>query len=48
MANYITDPILAAIGIVDGVLEKTKEWIGTARGGAVSDEANTQGDNAEA
>jgi hypothetical protein len=48
MLKFISDPILAAIGVVDGVIGKTTELIGTAVGRAeISEEADTEEVEAE-
>ena len=43
MANFITAPFFAAIGIAAGVVGKTNELIGTVRGhGDATEEAHDQ------
>ena len=49
MANYVSGPILAVKGIVEGVLGKAKELIGTVLGrGDISQEGRTQQDKGQA
>jgi hypothetical protein len=49
MANYVTAPFFAAIGVAEGIIAKTSELIGTVRGrGDLGDEGDEQQDGAEA
>lgn len=43
MANYISGPIFAFVGIVEGVINKTKELIETVLGrGDISEEGQAE------
>jgi uncharacterized protein YjbJ (UPF0337 family) len=49
MANYVSGPILAVKGIVEGVLGKAKELIGTVLGrGDLAGEGEAQQDKGDA
>jgi hypothetical protein len=48
MANYITAPFFAAIGIAAGIFTKTNEVIAAVRGGDVSGEGQAQPGDTEA
>jgi hypothetical protein len=48
MANYITAPFFAAIGVAEGVITKTNALIGTVRGrGHINDKGQEQHESAD-